>query len=119
MKVKWSYFYMMTFWSESSRVVIVANKKMSINQHCLDTFASKQRIYLNDSDSKKNVTTTAMRINWELNKRLRELTLIITHHEELKELIAKAKHFADVATKNWKYHEKTYKVHRRFDKELR
>ncbi len=42
---------------------------------------------------------------------MRELTLIITHHEELKELIAKMKHFTDVATKNRKYHEKIYKVY--------
>jgi len=39
------------------------------------------------------------------------LTLIITHHEELKELIARTKHLADVATKNQEYHEKIYKVY--------
>ncbi len=39
------------------------------------------------------------------------MTLVITHHEELKELIARAKHLADVATKNQKYHEKIYKVY--------
>ena len=53
----------------------------------------------------------AMRINWKLNKRLRELTLIITHNEELKELIARTKHFANVVTKNRKCHEKIYKVY--------
>ncbi len=54
---------MMIFWSKSSRVIIIANKKMSINQHCLDTFALKQKVYLNDNDSKENVMMTAMRIN--------------------------------------------------------
>ncbi len=53
----------------------------------------------------------AMRINWELDKRLRESTLVITHYEELKELIARAKHLADVATENWECHEKIYKVY--------
>ncbi len=86
--MKWSHFYMIIFWSESSRVVIVANKKISISQHCFDIFTLKQRVYSNDSDSRENVTMTAMRINWELNKRLKRLILIITHHEELKELIA-------------------------------
>jgi len=42
---------------------------------------------------------------------LRELTLIIIHCEELKELIARMKHLADVVTKNRKYHEKIYKVY--------
>ncbi len=111
MKMKWSHFYMITLWSESSRIVIVANKKISISQHCLDTFALKQRVYSNDSNSRKNVTMIAMRINWELNKRLRELTLVITHHEELKELIVKMKHLADVATENQECHEKIYKVY--------
>ncbi len=109
--MKWNHLYMMIFWSESLRVVIVANKKMSINQHYLNTFTSKQRVYLNNNDSKENVTTTAMRINWKLDKRLRKLTLIITHHEELKELIARVKHLTDVATKNQKYHEKIYQVY--------
>jgi len=42
---------------------------------------------------------------------LRELTLVITHHEELKELIVKMKHLADVATENQECHEKIYKVY--------
>jgi len=39
------------------------------------------------------------------------LTLIITHHEELKELIARVKHLADVMTENQEYHEKIYKIY--------
>ena len=39
------------------------------------------------------------------------MTLIITHHEELKELIMKMKHLADVTTENQKCHEKIYKVY--------
>ncbi len=109
--MKRSHLYMMIFWSESSRVVIVANKKMSINQHYLDTFALKQRVYSNNNDSKEDVMMIAMRINWELNKRLRKSTLIITHHKELKELIARMKHLADIMTKNQKCHKKIYKVY--------
>ncbi len=78
---------------------------MSIRQHNLNIFMLKQRVYLND------VTAIAMRMNWKLNKRLRELTLIITYHDELKELVAKAKHLADVATANQECHEKIYKVY--------
>ncbi len=73
---------------------------MLINQHHFDIFTLKQRVYLNDNNSRKNVMMITMKINWELNKRLKKSTLIITHHEELKELIAKMKHFADVATEN-------------------
>jgi len=39
------------------------------------------------------------------------LTLIITHHDELKELVAKAKHFTNVAIANQECHEKIYKVY--------
>ncbi len=84
---------------------------MSISQHHLDIFTLKQKVYLNDNDNKENIMMTAMKINWELNKRLRKSTLIIIHHEELKELIVRIKHLADVMTKNWKYHEKIYKVY--------
>ncbi len=52
-----------------------------------------------------------MKMNWELNKRLKESTLVITHYEKLKELVAKTKHFADVATANQECHEKIYKVY--------
>ena len=109
--MNWSHFYTATFWSESSKIVIVANKKMSIKQYNLDTSVLKQRVYSNNSDSRDNVTMIAMKINWELNKRLRESTLIITHHDELKELVAKTKHLADVATVNQECHEKIYKVY--------
>ena len=71
----------------------------------------KQRVYLNDNDSRDNVTMIMMRMNWELDKRLRESTLIITHHDKLKKLVAKAKHLADVVTANQECHEKIYKVY--------
>jgi len=50
-------------------------------------------------------------MNWELNKRLKELTLVITHHDELKELVVKMKHLADVTTANQECHEKIYKIY--------
>ena len=109
--MKWSYFYMMILWSKSSRVIIVANKKILMNQHHFNTFALKQKVYLNDNNNRENVMMIAMRINWKLNKRLRELILIITHYEELKELIVRAKHLADVMTENQEYYEKIYKVY--------
>ena len=71
----------------------------------------KQNVYSNDSDNRENVTIITMKINWKLNKRLKRLTLIITHHEELKELIMKMKHLADVTTENQECHEKIYKVY--------
>ncbi len=74
-------------------------------------FALKQRVYSNDSDSKDDVTMITMRINWELNKRLRELTLIIIYHDKLKESVAKMKHLANVVTVNQECHEKIYKVY--------
>jgi len=110
-KMNRSHLYTAIFWSESSKIVIVANKKMSIRQHNLDTFTSKQRVYSNDSDSRDDVTAIAMRMNWELDKRLRKSTLVIIHHDELKELVAKAKHLAGVATANQECHEKIYKVY--------
>ena len=39
------------------------------------------------------------------------MTLIIIHHNELKELVAKTKHLADVVTVNQECHEKIYKVY--------
>ncbi len=111
MKMNWSHLYTAILWSKSSKIVIVANKKMSIRQHNLDTFALKQRVYLNDNDSTDNVTVIAMRMNWELNKRLKRSTLVITHHDELKELVVRMKHFANVVTANQEYHEKIYKIY--------
>ncbi len=52
-----------------------------------------------------------MKMNWELNKRLKESTLVIIHHDELKELIARMKHLADVMTVNQECHEKIYKIY--------
>ncbi len=41
MKMNWSYFYTVIFWSESLKIIIVANKKISIKQHNFDTFMLK------------------------------------------------------------------------------
>ncbi len=109
--MNWNHLYTATFWSESLKIVIVANKKMSMKQYNLDTFTLKWRVYSNDSDSKDDVTVIAMRMNWELNKRLRRSTLVITHHDELKELVARMKHLADVAIINQECHEKIYKIY--------
>jgi len=111
MKMNRSHLYTAILWSESLKIIIVANKKMSIRQHNFDTFTLKQRIYLNDNDSRNDVTAIIMKMNWELDKRLRKLTLIITHHDELKELVARVKHLADVATVNQECHEKIYKIY--------
>ncbi len=74
-------------------------------------FTLKQRVYLNDSNSKDNVTAIIMKMNWELNKRLKRSTLVITHHDELKELVTKMKHFTNIVTVNQEYHEKIYKIY--------
>jgi len=42
---------------------------------------------------------------------LKESTLVITHHDELKELVARTKHLADVVIANQECHEKIYKVY--------
>jgi len=39
------------------------------------------------------------------------LTLVITHHDELKELVARTKHLTDVVIANQEYHEKIYKIY--------
>ena len=74
-------------------------------------FTLNQRVYSNNSDNRDDVTAIAMKINWELDKRLKRSTLIITHHDELKELVARMKHLADVVTANQECHEKIYKVY--------
>ena len=61
--MNWNHLYTAIFWSKSLKIVIVANKKILIKQHNLNTFALKQRIYSNDNDSKNDVTMIMMRMN--------------------------------------------------------
>ncbi len=111
MKMNWNHFYTLFFWTKSLKMIIDANKKIPIKKHSLDIFASKQRVYLNDNNNEDDITVIAMKVNWKLNKRLKELILIITHHKKLKRLIAKVKHFANIATVNQKSYEKIYKMY--------
>jgi len=39
------------------------------------------------------------------------LTLVITHHDELKELVARMKYLTDVVTANQECFEKIYKIY--------
>ncbi len=98
-------------WSEPPKVVIAANKKMSIRQHNLDTSAPKQRVYSDGSGSRGDVTAAAVGINWELGKRLGGPTLAITHHGELEGLVAGAEHLADVVAADRECRGKIYKVY--------
>ena len=41
MKMKWSYFYTSFFWMKSLKMIIVANKKISIKKHSLNIFTLK------------------------------------------------------------------------------
>ncbi len=42
---------------------------------------------------------------------MKRSTLVITHHDELKKLVARTKHLADIAIANQECHEKIYKVY--------
>jgi len=48
---------------KSLKMIIVANKKMLIKKYSLDTFASKQKVYLNDNNSEDDVTAIMMKVN--------------------------------------------------------
>jgi len=110
-KMNRSHPYTATPWSEPPKVVIAANKKMSIRQHNLDTSAPKQRVYSDGSGSRGDVTAAAVGMNWELGKRLGGPTLAITHHGELEGLVAGAEHLAGVAAADQECHGKIYKVY--------
>jgi len=110
-KMKRSHFYTASPWTESPKVIIAANKKMSIRQHGLDTFAPEQRVYSDGSGSKNDVTAAAVGINWEIGKRLEGPILAITHHGELEGLVAGAEHLAGVAAADQECNGKIYKVY--------
>ena len=94
----------------SLEVNITRDKIISIRLHNVDNFASTQRVYSNDNDLKRDVITTTIDVNWEMRKRLKDSKVIITHHEKLKELIAKTKRLVVVAITNENYRDKTYKI---------
>jgi len=48
---------------KSLKIIIVANKKMSIKKHSLDIFMLKQRVYLNNNNSEDDVTAIAIKVN--------------------------------------------------------
>ena len=115
-KMKRSQLYIASSWVNSLEMNIARNKIISIKLHNVDNFASTQKVYSNDNDLKKDVTTTTIDVNWRMRKRLKNSKVVITHHEKLKKLIAKIKRFVVVTTTNENCRDKTYKVY--FDNKI-
>jgi hypothetical protein len=53
---------------------------------------------LNSNNSRDNITTTTIEVDYKLEKKLERSFIVITYYKELKELIARAKRFANITT---------------------
>ena len=110
-KMKRNQFYIASSWMNSFEMNITKNKIISIKLHNVDNFTSTQKVYSNDNNFKKNVTTITINVNWKMRKKLKNSKVIITHHEKLKKLIAKTKRLVVVTTTNENCRNKIYKVY--------
>lgn len=66
---------------------------------------------MNSNNSRDNITTTTIEVDYKLEKKLERSFIVITYYKELKELIARAKRFANITTTIQEFWKKIYKIY--------
>ncbi len=68
-------------------------------------------MYLNESNKNEDVTTIVVSAKWAQNKRLRDVNVALTHHEELEELRIEAKQLVKLCRAKINKINKIYKMY--------
>ena len=86
-KIMFNQFYIAASWMNFSKIIIKIDKTKTSQIYDKNTSNSRWKIYFDESENNENVTTAAMNFNWNMKKRLKNVSITFTHHDELKNLI--------------------------------
>ena len=86
-KIMFNQLYIVASWMNFSKIIIKIDKTKTSQIYDKNTSNSRWKIYFDESEKNENVTTAAMNFNWNMKKRLKNVSITFTHHDELKNLI--------------------------------
>ena len=92
-------------------MIIENNKIMTSQSHSADHSNLQWRIYFDESEKDENVIIATMSFNWNKKKRLRDVDIIITHHDEFEKLIIIVENLIDYCERATNARERIYKIY--------
>ena len=92
-------------------MIIESNKTMTSQNHSADHSNLQWRIYFDESEKNEDVIAAAMSFNWNKKKRLKDVNITITHHDEFKKLIIIVEELIDYCEKTTNARDKVYKIY--------
>ena len=109
-------FYIATSKMNSSKMIIRNNEKAALFSHKHNTSNFQWKIYSDENDKDDDVIVATMNFNWNTNKRLKNVEITLTHHEEFEDLIMIVKKLIKRCETSDNVCNKIYKVY--FDSQI-
>ena len=94
----------------SLKIIIENNKTMTSQSYNADYLNLWWWIYFDESENNENIIAAIMNFNWNKRKRLKDVDITITHHNEFKELIIIVKKLIDYCERTMNARDKIYKI---------
>ena len=106
-----SQFYIAASWMNSSKMIIENNKIITSQSHSADHLNLQWRTYSDGSEKDENVIAATMNFNWNKKKRLKDVSITITHHDELEKLIMIVEELINHCERTTNARDKIYKIY--------
>ena len=84
---------------------------MTLQNHNADHLNLQWRIYSDESEKNENIIVATINFNWNKKKRLKDVDIMITHHDELKKLIMIVEKLIDYYERTTNARDKIYKIY--------
>ena len=108
--------YIATSWMNFSKMIIESNKTRTSQSHSADHLNLRWQTYFDESEKNENIIVAAMNFNWNKKKRLKDVDIMITHHDELEELIMIVEELINHCERTTDARDKIYKIY--FDNQV-
>ena len=104
-------FYIAASWMNFSKIIIEINRLRTLQIYNINTLNLQWKIYFNKSKKNMNIMTTIMNFNWNKEKYLSNVNIILTHYNKLKNLIIIVEKLINYCKKAIDARNKVYKVY--------
>ena len=110
-KITWNQFYIAMSCTNLSKMIIENNKMITSQDHNADHLNLKWRTYFDKNEKDENVIAATINFNWNKKKRLKNVDIMITHHDKLERLIMIVEKLINRCERTTNARDKIYKIY--------
>ena len=104
-------FYIAASWVNFSKIIIKSNKTKTLQNHNANHSNLRWRTYFDENEKDENVIVATMNFNWNKEKCLKGVDIIITHHDEFEKLIMIVEKLINYCERTTNARDKVYKIY--------